>query len=1555
MTSNVYVPLHCHTDFSILDGLQSVGDYLDHCEECGFKAAALTDHGTCQGLEQFEWYAIKNKLHVKPIFGIETYFTEDVNDIMTDRIAKTKAGKIKYDKNGEPLREKQKPSDFNHGCLWAQNQVGLENLFKLSTLAYKDGFYYKPRIDLKMLAEHHEGLFISDGCMLSQVSRAIVADKPEKAYEWYGKLIDIFGKENVLVELHTWQFCEPRDENQRTLNANMRKTNLGKIVIARDLGLRMIAVNDAHYAKQSDWKMHDLAWATTTGKGADFNSDKFEGRGATADWVMTDDEVRYWLGKHDVPADVIEEAIQNTSWVADRCNAKLDRKMKPPRFMATREEDEELFDKTVMDGFRELVPKKKYEEYLDKLNSEVELIHKMDLTGYFNIVSDYANFVRAEDPDGEKYGVVGKHASLLGSGRGSAGGSLICYLMHITNVDPIKFGLFFERFLTAGRVASAIHLKFGEEWKTFGVDDIIKTEHGNKEAWQCVDEHWDTEFGKVEDSNFDFADCPDIDLDFEASIIPQLNEYLGKKYGYYGFAQIGTQLQSKLTLAFKDIAKVNGMDDDDVKAILVKMREIGIDMDTQRHELNYEDDFKSKIDSDSELKAFNDETGMLDDAWNWAGHYRAVGIHASGYVISRESMFGKMPLRIKDGKLITEFEHDGVARLGFIKFDVLKLSALGTIRLCYEQVHGSIDVQDIYRIMRDEKLLANQDMWKQTWNGDTLGIFQMDTPLGNKTAMNAKITSLRDAGMLSAADRPGLVRSGLINDFYKVRLGLEPVKHYHPMLDDILDETDGFILYQEQIMKIYQKICNMSLGETDYVRKVFTKKRVKEVEKMKQRLYDACMSSEEFLDGVPSNYDSPDECFNDLWHGLSRTAEYAFNKSHCLSGYEKVRLDTGEVITLSELYKRYENGDDLNVMQMLPDGSVAPGHIAEVIDSGLKEVLTITLEDKTVIRATPEHRFLTTRGYVAVKDFIEGEELIVDKSNSYAQTSLSEAMKKTQSMMTHEQRCIHQQNIQKLHPDRFDAAQKAAQRSLKKLRQDPEWRKKYSRAMSEGQKEYWSAIEDRKNARNWSGWTFQHSWDKDKVKEHYREQGKKASAFYKNASDEWVKSWMNKIKATKRANGTTNFGHPTKLSDGRLCDSKFEAEVGQYLLDRGIEFEVHKVVKTADGHRRMTDFYVDGLYIECDGLYRGEQYFRDKKYGDDLPFVVLYPNSWKYVIDQMLMSSHISNGVRVKSIEKKPIKGRWHRTYCRTYDIVMDDHCPANFIVNGIVSHNSLAYGMITSIEEYFKYNWPAEFICAYMNIDQDPAGLTYAKVHGINVSPPNVNKSKMDYVYDKQTNTLFMPLWAIKGVGGAAVNEIVDKQPYSSFDDYLDRTSSRGGKKKDVLTSLISLGAFDGVDPRDRFDLMVEWKTMKKEEPPKRNTWKNPRIRGKIEESLLGISLSYDPVFDEREWLESNGPQDIAHINEVNVGDWVDVAGQIVQIRKHQQKNGKTMAWISVRLVSHEEVQVTMFGNQFEKYRDMLSTNDIVKIGCKRTEDFNGKLSLVAINAVNHSLEVSE
>lgn len=1529
---------------------------------------------------------------------------------MSDRPARDRKGNIKIDKEtGEPEMAKQKPSDFNHGCIWAKTNEGLANLWTLSTLSYTKGMYYKPRIDMKMLKRYGKGLFVSDGCMLSAVSRAIVADDFSKAEAWLNKLIEAVGKDNVLMELHTWQFTDEKyskdwktfehdelkdligrlracdivlksmedldnarkevesfgksltDEQKKqkaafaqydaeinnwNLNQNMYKTNNGKVELARKLGLRLIAVNDAHYGPREDYIWHELEWATTTGKGAEYDDDKTGGRGETAAWVMNDEEVKYWLMKSGLSEEIADEAIDNTGWVADRCNAVMERGMHPPRFESTREKDEELFDKTVVEGIKELVPKDRntFKQYIDRVNLESELIKKCDLCGYFNTVADYANFVRAEDPDGEKYGIVGKHASLLGPGRGSSGSSIVCYLMHITNLDPIKFNLFFERFLTAGRVISKVHLTFdsGEE-KTFEPSDVVKTEHGDKASWQCLTENWKTEFGKIVSTRFDFKDCPDIDLDFEARVIPQLNAYLKKRYGEYNFCQIGTFQTLKMPMAVKDLGKVKGMTPQETQDIVNRMENAGWPKGAYMRDYTFED-MMNCVNKDEELKKIQEETGLFDEVWHWGERYRGEGIHASGYVISKESMLGKLPLRMKDGKLITQFEHDGIASLGFIKYDILKLAGLGTIREVYERVNHKMDVKDIYRIMRDEKLLANADMWKSTWTGDTIGIFQMDTPLGMKTAINSKMASLRDAGMLSAVDRPGMVRSGLINEFYKVRQGIDPVNHYHPLIDPILDETSGFCVYQEQIMKIYATLCNMKIEETDNVRKVFTKKQTWNVEKMKTLLHDCCMSRKDFIDNVPSKYDSPEACFDDIWVGLSRTAEYCFNKSHCLSGYEKVRLDTGEVITLSELYKRYSRGEDLNVLQMLPDGTVAPGHIAEVIDSGLKEVLTITLEDKTVIRATPEHRFLTTRGYVAVKDFIDGEELIVDKSNSYARTSLSEAMKKTQSMMTHEQRCIHQQNVQKLHPDRFNKAQIASQEALKKLRQDKSWREKYCKAVSEAQKEYWSGIEDKKNARNWSGWTFQHSWNKDRVKEHYREQGKKVSAFYKNASDEWVKSWMGKIKATKRANGTTNFGYPTKLSDGRLCDSKFEAEVGQYLLDRGIEFEVHKVIKTADEHRRMTDFYVDGLYIECDGLYRGEQYFRDKKYGDDLPFVVLYPNSWKYVIDQMLMSNHISNGVRVKSVEKKPLPGRWHKTYCRTYDIVMDDHCPANFIVNGIVSHNSLAYGMITSIEQYFKWEYTSEFITASLNTDPGAVEfLTYAKVHGLKIAPPNVNKSKQNY--ELQDGVIYMPLSTIKGVGPAAVDEIIANGPYDSFDDYVQKTSGRGGRKKNVMESLISVGAFDGVDERDRFQLMVYWKKSRNEDYPTRNTWKSPRIRGKIEQNLLGISLSYDPLFDNKEWIEKQGVASLGELQKTDVGDFVCIPGQVTGIRKHQARNGE-MAWLTVKLLSHDEVTLTMFATAWSKCKDLISTNVIAAFNCKRTDDWNGKQSYVAFSA---------
>jgi DNA polymerase-3 subunit alpha len=1215
-----YVPLHVHTDSSILDGYQKPYEYADLCEKLHVKAAAVADHGTCSGQEPFDRRIIEKGYHFKPIFGEEAYLVDDVDNIMSDRPARDRKGNIKIDKEtGEPEMAKQKPSDFNHGCIWAKTNEGLANLWTLSTLSYTKGMYYKPRIDMKMLKQYGKGLFVSDGCMLSAVSRAIVADDFSKAEAWLNKLIEAVGKDNVLMELHTWQFTDEKyskdwktfehdelkdligrlracdivlksmedldnarkevesfgrsltDEQKKqksafaqydaeinnwNLNQNMYKTNKGKVELARKLGLRLIAVNDAHYGPREDYIWHELEWATTTGKGAEYDDDKTGGRGETAAWVMNDEEVKYWLMKSGLSEEIADEAIDNTGWVADHCNAVMERGMHPPRFESTREKDEELFDKTVVEGIKELVPKDRntFKQYMDRVNLESELIKKCDLCGYFNTVADYANFVRAEDPDGEKYGIVGKHASLLGPGRGSAGSSIVCYLMHITNLDPIKFNLFFERFLTAGRVISKVHLTFdsGEE-KTFEPSDVVKTEHGDKASWQCLTENWKTEFGKIVSTRFDFKDCPDIDLDFEARVIPQLNAYLKKRYGEYNFCQIGTFQTLKMPMAVKDLGKVKGMTPQETQDIVNRMENAGWPKGAYMRDYTFED-MMNCVNKDEKLKKIQEETGLFDEVWHWGERYRGEGIHASGYVISKESMLGKLPLRMKDGKLITQFEHDGIASLGFIKYDILKLAGLGTIREVYERVNHKMDVKDIYRIMRDEKLLANADMWKSTWTGDTLGIFQMDTPLGMKTAINSKMASLRDAGMLSAVDRPGMVRSGLINEFYKVRQGIDPVNHYHPLIDSILDETSGFCVYQEQIMKIYATLCDMKIEETDNVRKVFTKKQTWNVEKMKTLLHDCCMSRKDFIDNVPSKYDSPEACFDDIWVGLSRTAEYCFNASH------------------------------------------------------------------------------------------------------------------------------------------------------------------------------------------------------------------------------------------------------------------------------------------------------------------------------------------------------------------------------------------AN------------AYGMITSIEQYFKWKYPSEFIIASLNTDPGAVEfLTYAKVHGLKIAPPNVNKSKQNY--ELQDGVIYMPLSTVKGVGPAAVDEIIANGPYNSFDDYVQKTSGRGGRKKNVMESLISVGAFDGVDERDRFQLMVDWKKSRNEDYPTRNTWKSPRIRGKIEQNLLGISLSYDPLFDNKEWIEKQGVASLGELQKTDVGDFVCIPGQVTSVRKHQAKNGE-MAWLTVKLLSHDEVTLTMFATAWSKYKDLISTNVIAAFNCKRTDDWNGKQSYVAFSA---------
>jgi ribosomal protein L24 len=720
---------------------------------------------------------------------------------------------------------------------------------------------------------------------------------------------------------------------------------------------------------------------------------------------------------------------------------------------------------------------------------------------------------------------------------------------------------------------------------------------------------------------------------------------------------------------------------------------------------------------------------------------------------------------------------------------------------------------------------------------------------------------------------------------------------------------------------------------------------------MKKLLYDSAKSDPEFIKQIPAKYANADQCLDDIWVGISRTAEYAFNKAHCLDGWSKVKLANGDVITLSDLYKRYDAGEELWIMSMMPNGKIEPGKVNQVIKSGVKELLTIRLANGKSIRATPEHRFLTTDGYKAVKDFTKDEELIFDNESSYAQTSLSKSMKKTQSKITHEERCIHQQNVQVLHPDRFVKAQKAGRAAVNELRKNKDWMSKYKKSCSEGQKFYWDSIEDKKNNRNWAGFTFFNTMTEERLNEWKKNKSALVKARYANMSDEDFDDWMKSVREGKLKSGCVNFGKKTFLSDGRLCDSKFEAEIGQYLIDRGIDFELHKQLKGQGKHKHVAcDFYVDGLYIEADGLYRGDDFFKNRKYGDDIPFIVLYPNSWKYTIDEMLLSNHIANGVKVLSVKKEIIPGRWHKTSGMTYDIEMDSHFPANFIANGIVSHNSFAYGMITAIEQYMKYNYPLQFIAASLNTDGNVNDfIKYAIVKGYKVSSPNVNKSKNEYTVNG--DTLYMPIWSIDGVGGKAVEEILNNGPFDSYDDYIAKTSKMGGSRKTVLPKLIALGAFDGVDKRDRYELMCEYADSRNETRPQEGAYDSNRIRGRIEQELMGVSLSYDMLLENREWLESEGPQSKNGLFATEVGGFVKVAGEIVEIKKKEAKNG-LMAWAKVKLISQEIVNVTIFANSYSRMKDFVINGDLVSFGCRRGDDFRGDISLMANSVFNKSMQ---
>ena len=764
MTEKKFVHLHVHTEYSLLDGAARISKLLDRAKIFNMPAVAMTDHGTMYGTIDFYKAAVKRG--IKPIIGCEVYLAPHSR---TDR----NSGDEKY----------------FHLVLLAENNEGYKNLTKLATLASLEGFYYKPRVDKELLRQYHEGIIALSACINGEIPRAILADDYSRAVELAKEYIDIFGRDNFYLEIQNHGL-----DDEKTVRDALIK-------MSKELDIPLVATNDLHYVNQSDSTAHEVLLCLQTNK--TFN-DKDHFKFPSDDYYLKSADQMY-----DLFAD-IPEACENTLKLAERCNVTFNfGEIHIPIFPIPEGYDSDS------DYLREICRKKVYERYdtpddkiFARMNYELDVIKNMGYDGYFLIVRDFINFAKSK-------GIA------VGPGRGSAAGSVVAYVLGITEIDPLKFDLLFERFLNPERVT-----------------------------------------------------MPDIDIDFCYRRRDEVIDYVKEKYGEANVAQIITFGTMAAKAAVRDVARVLNTNYTKSSAIVNMIpNELNITLDKA---LEVSKPLKTAYDTnkvvvDNELQ-YAPVKKIIDLARELEGLPRHASVHAAGIVISNLPLQEYLPLQnLKStvqnskGTIVTQFDKNKIEELGLLKMDFLGLRTLTIIDDTVKEVKANFGIEiDIGKIPLDDELTS-----QMLSRGDTGAVFQMESPGMTKLVRELKPTCFQDLIPTIALFRPGPLGSGMVKDFVDGRHGRRKPEYLHPKLEPILRETFGVILYQEQVMQIVQALAGFSLGQADLLRRAMSKKKADIILAQKENFLKGCTSN-----GVDKNL--AEKIFGLLEH----FADYGFNKSH---------------------------------------------------------------------------------------------------------------------------------------------------------------------------------------------------------------------------------------------------------------------------------------------------------------------------------------------------------------------------------------------------------------------------------------------------------------------------------------------------------------------------------------------------------------------------------------------------------------------------------------------------------------------------------------------------
>jgi len=755
-----FVHLHLHSQYSLLDGAIRIEPLLERAREYKLPALAVTDHGNMFGAVEF--YQKAAAAGIKPIIGCEAYIAPGSR---TDRSADRRSGDTSY-----------------HIILLARNSEGYHNLVKLVSAGFLEGFYYKPRIDHELLAQHSEGLIALSSCLKGEVPRKLLQGNTEEAYQVASRYKEIMGPDCFYLELQDHGIPE-----QKKLNPML-------VEMGRKLEIPLVATNDCHYLDRAHSKAHEALLCVQTGT---VMNDPNRMRLPTDQFYFKAPEEMELLFSE------IPEAISNTVRIAERCNLELEfghlnlPDYQPPpgydldgylRDLAAKGMEERLAEIEDKSGHEPL----HRDEYRKRLQEELDVITRMGFSGYFLIVWDFIDYARRQ-------GIP------VGPGRGSAAGSLAAYALRITDLDPLRYDLLFERFLNPERISP-----------------------------------------------------PDIDIDFCQERRDEVIEYVNEKYGRENVAQIITFGSMMAKGVIRDVGRALEIPYGEVDRIakLVPNR-LNI---TLKDALKDEPRLREMREADEQVR------NLLQIAETLEGLTRHASTHAAGVVISPRPLLEMLPLyKGPNGEILTQYDMNGIEKLGLLKMDFLGLGTLTLIKNTVDIIRQTRGVE----INIDSIPLDDQATYKLLSEARTLGVFQLESSGLREILKKLKPENFEDIIALVALYRPGPLGSGMVEDFISRKHGQTKIKYEHPDLEEILKETYGVILYQEQVMQIAGKLAGFSMGSADLLRRAMGKKKPEVMAQQKEK----------FLEGARAHKISK-KVAERIFKLMEHFAGYGFNKSH---------------------------------------------------------------------------------------------------------------------------------------------------------------------------------------------------------------------------------------------------------------------------------------------------------------------------------------------------------------------------------------------------------------------------------------------------------------------------------------------------------------------------------------------------------------------------------------------------------------------------------------------------------------------------------------------------